>query len=108
MFYGMSCGRRKRKPERVLNILLRACECARVWSVQKVRTEAGKQEIFHKRERQKKGKSAGMAGKNTANSIHKTQKIPEKNRDDGEKTRQEPAQNRQKKMLREPKKYRNC
>ena len=71
--------------------------------MQKVRTEAGKQEIFHKRERQKKGKSAGMAGKNTANSIHKTQKIPEKNRDDGEKTRQEPAQDRQKKMLREPK-----
>ena len=51
----MFCGRRKRKPERVLNILLRACECARVGSMQKVRTKAGKQEIFHKRERQKKG-----------------------------------------------------
>ena len=29
MFYGMFCGRRKRKPERVLNILLRARECAK-------------------------------------------------------------------------------
>ena len=30
--------------------------------------------------------------KKTASSIRKTQKIPEKNRDDGGKTRQEPAQ----------------
>ena len=65
---------------------------------------------LHKTNRKKAPETpnTGMAGKNTANSIHKTQKIPEKNRDDGEKTRQEPAQNRQKKMLREPKKYRNC
>ena len=31
-----------------------------------------------------------------------------KNRDDGEKTRQEPAQNRQKKDTPEAPKYRNC
>ena len=71
MFYGIFFRRRKMEPERVLNILLRACECARVWSVQKVRTEAGKQEIFHKRERQKREKSTGMAEKNMAGSIRK-------------------------------------
>ena len=142
----MSCGRRKGKPERVLNILLRACECVRVGSMQKVRTKTGKQEVFHKRERQKKGKkyrygwkkhgrrhpqnvkdfrwksgwrgkntaractrpaekmlrepkNTGMTNKKTASSIRKTQKIPEKNRDDGEKTRRAPAQNRQKKWF---------
>ena len=51
----------------------------------------------------RKPKNTGMTNKNTANSIHKTQKIPEKNRDDGEKTRRAPAQDRQKKMLRDPK-----
>ena len=35
MFYGRFSGRRKRKPGGVLNILLRACRCARVWLVQK-------------------------------------------------------------------------
>ena len=44
----------------------------------------------------------GMAGKNTASGIRKMQKIPDENRDDGGKTRQEPAQDRQKRMLREP------
>ena len=43
-----------------------------------------------------------MADKKTASSIRKTQKIPDKNRDDGKKTRQAPAQDRQKRMLREP------
>ena len=47
----------------------------------------------------KRGKSTGMAEKNMASSIRKTQKIPEKNRDDGEKTRRAPAQNRQKKWF---------
>ena len=71
MLYGIFFGKRKRETERVLNILLRACECARAWSVQKVRTEAGKQEIFHKRERQKREKSTGMAGKNMAGACTK-------------------------------------
>ena len=44
-----------------------------------------------------------MADKKTASSIRKTQKIPDKNRDDGGKTRQEPAQNRQKKRSGNPK-----
>ena len=66
MFYGMFCGRRKGNFRRILHILLRACECARVGFVRKIHTEAGKQEIFHKRERQKRGKSAGMAERNTA------------------------------------------
>ena len=35
MFYGRFCGRRKRKTGGVLNILLRACRCARVWTVRK-------------------------------------------------------------------------
>ena len=35
MFYGRFCGIRKRKPGGVLNILLRACRCARVWFVRK-------------------------------------------------------------------------
>ena len=35
MFYGIFSGIRKRKPGGVLNILLRACRCARVWFVQK-------------------------------------------------------------------------
>ena len=35
MFYGIFSGIRKRKPGGVLNILLRACRCARVWTVQK-------------------------------------------------------------------------
>ena len=35
MFYGRFCGIRKRKPGGVLNILLRACRCARIWTVQK-------------------------------------------------------------------------
>ena len=43
-----------------------------------------------------------MADKKTASSIRKTQKIPDKNRDDGEKTRRAPVQNRQKRMLRNP------
>ena len=85
MFYGMSCGRRKRKPERLLNILLRACECARVGSMQKVRTKTGKQEVFHKRERQKKGKKCRYGWKKHGRSLHKTgrkkcsgnRKIPE-------------------------------
>ena len=51
----------------------------------------------------KMGKSAGMAGKNTAGGIRKMQKIRMKNRDDGEKTRQEPAQDRQKKRSGTPK-----
>ena len=93
MFYGMFCGRRKREPERLLNILLRACECARVGSMQKVRTKAGKQEVFHKRERQKREKvpvwlektwqaasvkcerfqmKIGMTGKKHGWSLHKT------------------------------------
>ena len=42
MFYGRFSGRRKRKPGRVLNILLRACRCARVWAVWK---RAGKVKI---------------------------------------------------------------
>ena len=103
MFYGMSCGRRKRNVRRLLHILLRACECARVWSVQKVRTEAGKQEIFHKRERQKKRKSAGMAEKTRQAASAKCERFRIKNRDDGKKTRRAPAQDWQKKMLREPK-----
>ena len=45
--------------------------------MQEIRTEAGKQEIFHKRERQKREKSTGMAGKNTAGGIRKIQKIPD-------------------------------
>ena len=107
MFYGMSCGRRKRNVRRLLHILLRACECARVWFVRKIHTEAGKQEIFHKRERQKKGKKCrygwkkhgrrhpqnakdsgwkiGMTEKKHGRSLHKTgrkkcsgnRKIPE-------------------------------
>ena len=77
MFYGIFFRRRKREPERLLNILLRACECERVGSMQEIRTEAGKQEIFHKRERQKREKSTGMAGKNTAGGIRKIQKIPD-------------------------------
>ena len=94
MFYGMSCGRRKRNVRRLLHILLRACECARVWFVRKIHTEAGKQEIFHKRERQKKGKKCrygwkkhgkrhpqnakdsgwkiGMTEKKHGRSLHKT------------------------------------
>ena len=48
-------------------------------------------------------KNAEIAGKNTASGIRQMQKIPEKNRDDGEKTRRAPAQDRQKKMLRDPK-----
>ena len=44
-----------------------------------------------------------MAGKNMAGSIRKMWKISDENRDDGEKTRQEPAQDRQKKMLQKPK-----
>ena len=50
---------------------------------------------LHKTDRKKmlqKPKNTGMADKKTASSIRKTQKIPEKNRDDGGKTRQEPAQ----------------
>ena len=47
----------------------------------------------------KRGKSTGMAEKNMASSIRKTQKISDENRDDGEKTRQEPAQDRQKKCF---------
>ena len=35
MFYGRFSGMRERKPGGVLNILLRACRCARVWTVQK-------------------------------------------------------------------------
>ena len=48
-------------------------------------------------------KNTGMANKKTAGSIRKTQKIPEKNRDDGEKTRRAPAQNKQKKSSGNPK-----
>ena len=36
MFYGRFCGIRERKPGGVLNILLRACRCARVWFVRKM------------------------------------------------------------------------
>ena len=42
MFYGIFSGIRKRKPGGVLNILLRACRCARVWTVRK---RAGKVKI---------------------------------------------------------------
>ena len=49
-----------------------------------------------------------MTNKKTASSIRKTQKIPEKNRDDGGKTRQEPAQDRQKKNAPGTPKCRNC
>ena len=42
MFYGRFSGIRKRKPGGVLNILLRACRCARVWAVWK---RAGKVKI---------------------------------------------------------------
>ena len=56
----------------------------------------------------KMGKSAGMAGKNTVGSIRKMWKISDENRDDGEKTRLEPAQDRQKKDTPEAPKYRNC
>ena len=42
MFYGRFCGRRKRILRQVLNILLRACRCARVWFVRK---RAGKVKI---------------------------------------------------------------
>ena len=42
MFYGRFYERRKRKPGGVLNILLRACRCARVWTVWK---KAGKVKI---------------------------------------------------------------
>ena len=35
MFYGRFSGIREREPGGVLNILLRACRCARVWTVQK-------------------------------------------------------------------------
>ena len=35
MFYGRFSGMRERKPGGVLNILLRACRCARVWTVRK-------------------------------------------------------------------------
>ena len=48
-------------------------------------------------------KNTGMANKKTADSIRKIQKIPDKNRDDGEKTRQKPAQDRQKKCSGNPK-----
>ena len=47
----------------------------------------------------KRGKSTGMAGKNMAGGIRKMWKISDENRDDGEKTRQEPAQDRQKKCF---------
>ena len=103
MFYGMSCGRRKRKPERLLNILLRACECARVGSMQKVRTKTGKQEVFHKRERQKKGKKCRYGWKKHDRRHPQNAKDSGKNRDDGKEIRQTPTQDRQKKMLREPK-----
>ena len=53
-------------------------------------------------------KNTGMADKKTASSIRKTQKIPDKNRDDGGKTRQEPAQDRQKKNAPGTEKYRIC
>ena len=42
MFYGRVSGIRERKPGVVLNILLRACRCARVWTVWK---KAGKVKI---------------------------------------------------------------
>ena len=51
----------------------------------------------------KMGKSAGMAGKNMAGSIRKMWKISDENRDDGEKTRRAPAQDRQKKRSGNPK-----
>ena len=99
----MSCGRRKRNVRSLLHILLRSCECARVWSVQKVRTEAGKQEIFHKRERQKKGEKCRYGWKKHDRRHPQNAKDSGKNRDDGKEIRQTPTQDRQKKMLREPK-----
>ena len=42
MFYDRFSGMRERKPGGVLNILLRACRCARVWAVRK---KAGKVKI---------------------------------------------------------------
>ena len=42
MFYGRFSGMRERKPGGVLNILSRACRCARVWTVWK---KAGKVKI---------------------------------------------------------------
>ena len=48
-------------------------------------------------------KNAEIAGKNTASGIRQMQKIPEKNRNDGEETRRAPVQNRQKKRSRNPK-----
>ena len=53
------------------------------------------------------GKSAGMAGKNMAGSIRKMWKISDENRDDGEKTRQAPVQDWQKKNAPGTEKYRN-
>ena len=64
------------------------------WLIKKRQAASAKCEKFQMK--------IGMAGKNTASGIRKMQKIPDENRDDGEKTRQAPAQDRQKRMLREP------
>ena len=47
MFYGMFCGRRKGNFRRILHILLRACECARVGFVRKIHTEAGRNQKIY-------------------------------------------------------------
>ena len=75
MFYGRFCGRRKRMLNQVLNILLRACGCARVWFVQKrpgkVKIPAGwsgkylwKDGILYRMTRKKIRKYSPRKGKN--------------------------------------------
>ena len=75
MFYGRFSGMRKRKPGGVLNILLRACRCARVWFVQKrsgkVKIPAGwsekylwKDGILYRMTRKKIRKYSPRKGKN--------------------------------------------
>ena len=75
MFYDRFSGRRKRKPGGVLNILLRACRCASVWTVRKragkVKIPAGwsekylwKDGILYRMTRKKIRKDSPRNGKN--------------------------------------------
>ena len=93
MFYDIFCGRRKRKPRRVLNILLRACRCARVWTVRKragkVKIPAGwsgkylwKDGILYRMTRKKSGNTPRGREKmfvRTENSFRKMRIFPLKN-----------------------------
>ncbi len=75
MFYGRFSGIREREPGGVLNILLRACRCARVWFVRKrsgtVKIPAGwnekylwKDGILYRMTRKKIRKYSPRKGKN--------------------------------------------